>query len=65
MSTGPKIPLRDAEDAAIEFFRLIEDSCERHTTAGSVRRRQPEVGDIVECEIVASQGYDLVAAPVG
>lgn len=23
------------------------------------------VGDIVECEIVASQGYDLVAAPVG
>ncbi|QDV82796.1 30S ribosomal protein S12 methylthiotransferase RimO [Planctomycetes bacterium TBK1r] len=26
---------------------------------------EPQVGDIVECEIVASQGYDLVAAPVG
>ncbi|MCC9601525.1 30S ribosomal protein S12 methylthiotransferase RimO [Stieleria sp. JC731] len=25
---------------------------------------QPSIGDIVECEIVASQGYDLVAAPV-
>ena len=24
---------------------------------------EPSVGDIVECEIVASQGYDLVAAP--
>ncbi|KAA5540680.1 30S ribosomal protein S12 methylthiotransferase RimO [Roseiconus nitratireducens] len=24
-----------------------------------------EVGDIVDCEIVASQGYDLIAAPVG
>lgn len=24
-----------------------------------------EVGDIVPCEIVASQGYDLVAAPIG
>ncbi len=26
---------------------------------------EPQVGDIVECEIVASQGYDLVAAPTG
>jgi ribosomal protein S12 methylthiotransferase len=25
----------------------------------------PSVGDIIECEIVASQGYDLVAAPTG
>lgn len=26
---------------------------------------QPDVGDILQCEIVASQGYDLVAAPTG
>ena len=33
--------------------------------SGAEEGAEPSVGDIVECEIVASQGYDLVAAPTG
>ncbi|MCD0461791.1 30S ribosomal protein S12 methylthiotransferase RimO [Roseiconus lacunae] len=32
--------------------------------SGFDETNEPSVGDIIRCEIVASQGYDLVAAPV-
>ena len=33
--------------------------------SGADENRKPNIGEIIPCEIVASQGYDLVAAPIG
>src|SRR5690348_11104894 len=55
MSTGTRIPLRQAEQSAERLIERIRDCCERIEVAGSIRRRLPTVGDI---ELVAVPKID-------
>lgn len=46
MSDGVRIPIEDARALAHEAIGLIRHSCGRIETAGSIRRRKEDVGDI-------------------
>ena len=50
MSTGTRVPFRQAADAAHFLVVLLRDYCERIEVAGSIRRLRNDVGDI---ELVA------------
>lgn len=46
MSTGAKIPFKDALLMAAEVVHCLKPHCVRLKAAGSLRRRRPEVSDI-------------------
>lgn len=56
-ATTERIPLDEASDVAHRFKTLIGPWCERVAIAGSIRRRQPTVGDI---EVVAVPKIETV-----
>jgi hypothetical protein len=49
MSEGPRIPLRDGIQIAVEVIRLLDGSYQRIAIAGSIRRGRADIGD---CELV-------------
>ena len=64
MTTKPRFPLALAEVTGQSLIRLLGDSCERIEIAGSVRRRQSEVGDIELLCIPKAGEMDLFGGPV-
>lgn len=54
MSTGPRLPLAEAQHIAGQIVGQLDPACERLAIAGSIRRGRPDVGDI---ELVAIPRY--------
>ncbi|HSG61651.1 MAG TPA: hypothetical protein VLA24_09480 [Pseudomonadales bacterium] len=63
MSNTEKRPLAQVEQIALSLCEKLAPACERIELAGSIRRRQPMVGDI---EIIAAPRllYDLLGEPM-
>lgn len=54
MSTGTRVPIREADAAASELVMALEPAVNRIEVAGSIRRGRQDVGDI---ELVAVPQY--------
>ena len=64
MTTKIRHPLALAEVAADSLVRQLEDSCQKITVAGSIRRRRSDVGDIELLCVPKPSGLDLFGRQV-